>query len=157
MHADYQHWVRAGCELWAEAPRLQLAQEVLLFGNVERAFDGYNVGAEVLAPVFQTDRGRRLAGLWGCLVAWHAPAGDGSGPMGRTWADPRVLVIQRWIWWWSLHLAVGSQAKSALRHAETAQFHAVGQKAAALHQAEVVGGLAKAQFRQAGAAAIQEL
>jgi uncharacterized protein (TIGR02996 family) len=140
-------WVRAGCDLWAACRTLTPAAE---------PWD-YHAANAALAGVTGTPAGWRLTSLWGSLVAWHCPAGDGTGPMGRTWADERVRVVNRCCWWWAMGLLrrqadiAGSQAYAARRQADAA-----GRQAdAAGRQADIAGSQAYAAGRQAYAAGSQ--
>ena len=140
-------WVRAGCDLWAACRELDCAGT--------DPWD-YEAAKAALLPVCQSVPGWRLACLWGCLVAWHAPAG-GGGPMGRTWADARVRAVNRCVWWWSLGFlagqacAAGSQADAAWRQA----YAAGSQACAAGSQADAAWRQADAAWRQALAAGRQ--
>jgi uncharacterized protein (TIGR02996 family) len=113
-------WVRAGCDLWAACRTLTPAAE---------PWD-YHAANAALAGVTGTPAGWRLTSLWGSLVAWHCPAGDGTGPMGRTWADERVRVVNRCCWWWAMGL-LRSQASAAWSQASAAgsQASAAGSQA----------------------------
>lgn len=102
-------WVRTGCELWAACRELA--------GHPHGWFR--RVCETAIARAVVTPAGWRMAGLWGCLVGWHAPAGCG-GVMGRTWADERVRSVSRWCWWWAVGLASPCQAAEAQRRANAA-------------------------------------
>ena len=137
-------WVRVGCDLWAACRELQYAGV---------ASWGYEAAKAAMSPVCETAPGWRLACLWGCLVAWHAPAGCG-GPMGRTWADARVRAVNRCVWWWSLGF-LRSQASAAWSQASAAgsQASAAGSQASATwSQASAAWSQASATWSQASAA-----
>lgn len=110
--------VRAGCELWRAAADTGPAAEPW----------NYAIARDTLAGVTGTVPGWRLTSAWGCLVAWHCPTGDGSNPMGRTWADERVRVVSRCCWWWSLGLmrnqADAAWSQAAAAHVEAWRFAA---------------------------------
>jgi uncharacterized protein (TIGR02996 family) len=131
--------VRAAHGLWRAAADLAPAAE---------PWD-YATARDTLAGVTDTVPGWRLTSLWGCLVAWHCPAGNGSGPIGRTWADERVRVVNRCCLWWSLGL-VGSSAAWSQADAAWSQADAAGRQAdAAGRQADAAGRQADAARRQA--------
>ena len=152
-----ERWLRAGVTMWEACGALK---------SGERAWD-YDSCKAALAPVCQTAEGWRVSGLWGCLVAWHSPAGDGtSRVMGHTWVDARVFAVQRSLWFWALGFletnpvddAAWSQANAAWSQADAAgrQAYAAGRQAyAAGSQAYAAGSQASAAWRQAYAAGSQ--
>jgi uncharacterized protein (TIGR02996 family) len=136
-------WVRVACDLWRACGTLK----------PDRRWWDHGAAKATLAPVCETAAGWRLACLWGHLVAWHAPAGWGDMPMGRTWVDARVSAVSRSVYWWSLGFL--SQASVAWRQASAAwsQASAAGRQAdAAGSQADAAGSQASAAWRQADAA-----
>lgn len=142
-------WVRAGCDLWAACRDLP--------GHTG-GWD-YERAQAALAPACESVAGWRVSCLWGVLVAWHAPAGDGSGPMGRTWVDARVPAAVRGVWWWSVGLArsqayaARSQAYAAWSQADAAgsQAYAAGRQADAVRRQADVWAFARAAWELCGA------
>ncbi len=156
-HGDErERWVRSGVKMWSAAKTLKVGK---------RVWD-YDKCRNTLKPICQTVEGWRMAGLWGCLVAHHSPTGDGTGRiMSETWADLRVPVIQRCLWFWALGFlennpldeadAAWQQADAAGRQADAAgrQADAAGRQAyAAGRQAYAAGRQADAAWQQADAA-----
>lgn len=107
-------WVRAGSAMWSASAGLEIGK---------RTWD-YNKTKTALGSVCQTGTGSRVACLWGCLVAWHAPAGDDTGMvMGRTWVDERVRVVQRSLWLWALGFLETNPLDDAAGHQAYAAWH----------------------------------
>jgi uncharacterized protein (TIGR02996 family) len=134
-----ERWVRVACDLWRACGAL----------NPGRQGWDYNAAKATLAPVCETAVGWRLSCLWGHLVAWHAPTGWGTKPMGRTWVDARVSAVSRSVYWWALGFL--SQADAAWRQASAAW----RQASAAWRQAFAAGSQADAAGSQADAAGSQ--
>lgn len=93
-----EQWVRTACALWVQCGTIVPAG----------APWNYEVAKTAIGKVTGTAAGWRMSCLFGCLVAWHSPKGDGSGPMGRSWPDARIGAAWRGVWWWALGFAVQS-------------------------------------------------
>ena len=132
-----EQWVRVGVDLWSRAAALKPG----------RLSWNHEASKSVLAPVCATTTGWRVSALWGCLVAWHGPSGYDGVPLGRTWVDARVAVVQRCLWFW----AIGFLSENPL------DMNAMSQAYAAGRQADAAGRQADAARRQAYAAGRQEL
>jgi uncharacterized protein (TIGR02996 family) len=163
-----EKWVRAGVAMWSAASAVEIGVKDWNQSDCQ----------SVLNPICESPIGWRVASMWGYLVAWHAPAGDGTErKMGQTWADERVRVVQRSLWFWSMGFlnenpletrtwnqadAARSQANAAGSQADVAwnQANAAGSQAnaarsqayAARSQANAAGSQANAAWNQANAA-----
>ena len=116
-----EKWVRVAARLWGKCAVLEPGRKTWNYDKAKAA----------LSPVCETVVGWRLACLWGCLVAYHCPSGYGE-PMGRTWGDERVRVINRCVYWWALgFLTQMSKADAAWSQADAAwsQAYAAGSQA----------------------------
>jgi uncharacterized protein (TIGR02996 family) len=142
-----ERWVRVACDLWRACGALNPGRREWDFGEAKAT----------LGPVCETAAGWRLACLWGNLVAWHAPAGWGTKPMGRTWVDARVRVVNRSVYWWALGFLSQAYAAASQAYAAGRQAYAAGRQAdAAGRQAYAAGRQADAAWRQASAFGSQE-
>ncbi|MCE9560879.1 MAG: hypothetical protein K8U57_02380 [Planctomycetes bacterium] len=93
-----EHWVRAGCELWAACRELVPDEQEWT----------RPMATATLTAACRTDVGWRVAGMFGCLLAASRPQSH----------DSEVRALLRWCWWWSHGLVSRSQTDEAIHQAE---------------------------------------